>query len=201
MVAGAHVLAGPQDEAALLAWIGRRYAVDLYPWAPLPADPAPVHWADTRPGDTLAVHAPQLGPLRLVRPGRDGFDTSTRAGAWAHVTWQRLSPAPGLGLIDPEASPVLLWSRGEAGENVMCGGEIGSQAEAMDTVGPGYVAWATSVMGRVRRTGTPVWGLAKAAVRPDLDVHFPHVSTVYALPEALARLESGGWRARQRPHQ
>lgn len=201
MVAGAHFLAGPADEAALLAWLSRRYAVEIHPWAPLPRDPQPINWAATRPGDTLAVHAAALGPLRLIRPEPEGFDTSTRDGAWAEIAWHRLEPGPGLGLIDPESSPVLMWRRAEAGADVLCDSEIGTQAASMETVGRDYLTWANSVMAWVRRNGTAVWGLKTQAVRPDLDVQFPHVSTVYALPEARARLESGVWRARSRPHQ
>jgi hypothetical protein len=37
-----------------------------------------------------------------------------------------------------------------------------------------------------------VWGLDRGGVRPDIDVNLPIVNNVYALPVALAMLESGG---------
>ncbi len=46
-------------------------------------------------------------------------------------------------------------------------------------------------MSWVRRTGTKVWGLEKAAARPDLDIELSFLNTVVALPGALAALEGG----------
>jgi hypothetical protein len=40
--------------------------------------------------------------------------------------------------------------------------------------------------GWVRRRGIKVWGLQRRNVRPDLDIALAAVSTIYALPGALA---------------
>jgi hypothetical protein len=39
--------------------------------------------------------------------------------------------------------------------------------------------------------GTKVWGHERRDIRPDLDIMLGIVSTIYALPDALAALEAG----------
>lgn len=107
-----------------------------------------------------------LGPPTVIRPGDAPMDEATRAGVFNRINWDRLRPAPSEGLVDSNASPVLLWVPGPVGESF----------------GPssGYDA-----------KGTRVWGSEQGSVRPDLDIELGFVNNVYALPEALGALESG----------
>jgi hypothetical protein len=61
----------------------------------------------------------------------------------------------------------------------------------MSAVSSDYERWARRVMDWVRRRGTKVWGLQARAIRPDLDLQRTDVTTVFALPDALAALEGG----------
>jgi hypothetical protein len=92
---------------------------------------------------------------------------------------------------DVNFSPVLFWRPGRAVEGTVGVSDIGSQADAMARVSAEYQRWVNRVIGWVRRKGVKVWGLERAAIRPDLDIRIPFVNTVYALPHALEALEKG----------
>jgi hypothetical protein len=94
-------------------------------------------------------------------------------------------------LIDSNISPVLFWRPGHSNDSVLRVSEIGSQADSTSAVSPEYERWVNRIMGWVRRRGTKVWGLQRRNVRPDLDIAMAFVSTIYALPDALAALEAG----------
>ena len=119
------------------------------------------------------------------------MNESSKAGVFNRLNWQRLSPGDEAGLIDSNISPVLFWKPGHSDDSVLRVSEIGSQADSMSAVSPEYGRWVNRVMGRVRRRGTKVWGLQGRSVRPDLDIALAVVSTIYALPGALAALEAG----------
>jgi hypothetical protein len=61
----------------------------------------------------------------------------------------------------------------------------------MSAVSLEYERWVNRIMGWVRRRGTRVWGRQRRNIRPDLDIALDVVSTIYALPGALAALEAG----------
>lgn len=69
--------------------------------------------------------------------------------------------------------------------------DVGSQADHPAQISEEYDRWLKRVLGWVRRAGTRVWGLEQASLRPDLDLQLSILNGVYALPGALAALESG----------
>ena len=115
----------------------------------------------------------------------------TRAGVFNRINWDRLRPNAREGLVDSNASPVLLWTPGAANDSDLRVSSIGSQADAMSAVSSEYERWVNRVMGWIRRKGTKVWGLEPSDLRADLDIQFPFVNAVYALPGALSALERG----------
>lgn len=116
---------------------------------------------------------------------------SNRSGVFNRLNWERLNPEPGEALVDSNASPVLLWVPATCADDALGSGHIGSQADSLSTVSKDYERWAHRVMNWVRRRGTKVWGLETTDVRPDLNLRRPDVTTVFALPDALAALEGG----------
>jgi hypothetical protein len=116
---------------------------------------------------------------------------SDRSGLFNRLNWERLRPASSEGLIDSNASPVLFWSCGSSSEQHICVSEIGSQADSAVQISKEYEGWVKRTMGWVRRRGTKVWGLETTSIRPDLDIRLQTMSAVYALPDALSRLEAG----------
>jgi hypothetical protein len=119
------------------------------------------------------------------------MNESNRAGVFNRLNWQHLSPGDEEGLIDSNISPVLFWRPGHSDDSALLTSEIGSQADSMSAVSPEYERWVNRVMGWVRRRGTMVWGRQRRNVRPDLNIALAVVSTIYALPDALAALEAG----------
>ena len=105
------------------------------------------------------------------------------------LTWERLKPTEGL--VDSNASPVLLWTPATQGPDGLGSGTIGSQADSMSAVSKDYERWVNRTMNWVRRKGTRVWGLESQHQRADLDLRRTDVTTVYALPDALRTLEGG----------
>jgi hypothetical protein len=107
------------------------------------------------------------------------------------LNWQRLSPSGKEGLIDSNISPVLLWRAGHSNDSVLRVSEIGSQADSMRAVSPEYERWANRIMGWVRRRGIRSGDCKDATSAPIWTSLWPWVSTIYALPGALAALEAG----------
>jgi hypothetical protein len=67
-----------------------------------------------------------LGPPVAIRPGDDAMAEPTRAGVFNRINWDRLRPAPGEGLMDSNASPVLLWEPGQSSGTTVGVSAIGS---------------------------------------------------------------------------
>lgn len=114
---------------------------------------------------------------------------STKAGVFNRLNWERLRPEAREALVDSNASPVLFWTPGTATDFEIRVSSIGSQADSMRSISADYERWVYRVMGWVRRRGVKVWGLERSAIRPDLDIQLSFVNTVYALPDALSKLE------------
>lgn len=131
-----------------------------------------------------------FGEPSILRPGDASMGESSKAGVFNRINWERLKPKADEGLVDSNASPVLLWTPATQGPDGLRSGSIGSQADSMSAVSKDYERWVNRVMSWVRRSGTRVWGL-EHDTRVDLDLRRSDVTTVYALPDALTVLEGG----------
>ncbi len=191
MVAAVHYFATARDQESLLDYLGEPESVTLCPWPVL----GPSRAALTRRQALASVHVAMMsaafGPPSLIRPGDAAMNESSKAGVFNRLNWQQLSPGDEAGLIDSNISPVLFWRLGHSDDSVLRVSEIGSQADSMSAVSPEYERWVNRIMGWVRRRGTRVWGRQRRNIRPDLDIALDVVSTIYALPGALAALEAG----------
>jgi len=190
VVAAVHFYATPADQLQLLDYLGEPDDVSLHPW-PLVQSP-PLFLSRS---DALA-RAQVMVARRLVQPTIIGLGDAamvqpSRAGVFNRINWERLSPEPNEGLVDSNASPVLLWTPATASPGALGSGSIGSQADSMSAVSMDYELWANRVMNWIRRRGTKVWGLETHDIRPDLDIRRTDLTTVFALPDALSALERG----------
>jgi hypothetical protein len=191
VVAAVHYFATVRDQEALLGYLGEPGSVTLHPWPVIDPSRAALSRHQALASVHVAVVSAAFGAPSLIRPGDAAMSESSKAGVFNRLNWQRLSPGDEAGLIDSNISPVLFWKPGLSDDSVLRVSEIGSQADSMSAVSPEYGRWVNRVMGRVRRRGTKVWGLQGRSVRPDLDIALAVVSTIYALPGALAALEAG----------
>lgn len=191
MVAAIHYFATEADQWALLDYLGEPSAITIQPW---PVVTFPALYLKRMQvltfGTVMLVHR-RLGDPVLIGPGSAPMAASTKAGLFNRLNWERLRPAATESLVDSNASPVLFWRPGRATAEEIQTSEIGSQADSMAAISEGYSRWVNRTMNWVRRKGTKVWGLERTSIRPDLDIRLSTVSTVYALPDALATLESG----------
>ena len=92
------------------------------------------------------------------------MDEPTTAGVLNRINWDRLGPGPGEGLVDSNASPVLLWQPAEMSESVLGVNLIGSQADSIVAVSTAYQRWINRTISWIRRKGTKVWGLEQGEV-------------------------------------
>lgn len=191
MVAAVHYFATARDQESLLDYLGEPESVTLRPWPVLDPSRATLSRRQALASVHVTVVSAAFGPPSLLRPDDAAMDESGKAGVFNRLNWQRLSPGDEEGLIDSNISPVLFWRPGHSNDSVVRVSEIGSQADSMSAVSPEYERWVNRIMGWVRRRGTKVWGLQRRNVRPDLDIAMAFVSTIYALPDALAALEAG----------
>jgi hypothetical protein len=191
VVAAVHYFATARDEESLLDYLGEPESVTLRPWPILDPSQATLTRRQALASVQATVVSTAFGPPSLIRPGDAAMNESSKAGAFNRLNWQRLSPDCKEGLIDSDISPVLFWRPGHSDDSVLRVSEIGSQADSMSAISPEYERWVNRIMGWVRRRGTKIWGLQRRDIRPDLDIALAFVSTIYALPDALAALEAG----------
>jgi hypothetical protein len=191
VVAAVHYFATARDQESLLDYLGEPESVTLRPWPVLDPSRATLGRRQALASVHVTVVSAAFGPPSLIRPGDAAMDEPGKAGVFNRLNWQRLSPSDEEGLIDSNISPVLFWRPGHSNDSVLRVSEIGSQADSLSAVSPEYERWVNRIMGWVRRRGTKVWGLQRRNVRPDLDIAMDVVSTIYALPDALAALEAG----------
>jgi hypothetical protein len=191
VVAAVHYFATARDQESLLDYLGEPESVTLRPWPVLDPSRATLGRRQALASVHVTAVSAAFGPPSLIRPGDAAMDEPGKAGVFNRLNWQRLSPSGGEDLIDSNISPVLFWRPGHSNDSVLRVSEIGSQADSMSAVSPEYERWVHRIMGWVRRRGTKVWGLQRRNVRPDLDIAMDVVSTIYALPDALAALEAG----------
>ena len=191
MVAAVHFYATECDQQHLLDYLGEPDDATLMAW-PLLQSPA-VALSRTQAlsaGHVTVANRRFNGPVGM-RQSDAAMNEASRAGVFNRLNWERLKPKPHETLTDPNTSPVLFWTPATHGRDGLTSGSIGSQADSMRAVSQDYERWVNRVMSWVRRRGTKVWGLDTSRVRPDLNIRRPDVTTVFALPEALDRLESG----------
>jgi hypothetical protein len=192
VVAAANFFATPADDAALLNYLGEPIAVSLHRWPVVPISLNPLPRSELGNKKQIMIVSHELGLPRLIRAEDDSaMQGGTRAAVFNRINQERLAPAPGDGLVDSDASPVLLWVRGGTTDALIHQSQIGTQADSPAAISPEYQRWARRVMSWVRRNGTRVWGPESKQLRPDLDIDVHHISPIYALPGALAALEAG----------
>ena len=191
VVAAVHFYATATDQAHLLDHLGEPAEVTLHPWPVVALSPVTLSRDEALASGHVMVESQSLGPPAVLRVGDAAMSGSSKAVVFNRLNWERLKPKPTEGLVDSNASPVLLWTPATQCSEGLRSGSIGSQADSMKAVSEDYERWVNRVMGWVRRRGTVVWGWKAERQRSDLDLRRTDVTTVYALPEALARLESG----------
>jgi hypothetical protein len=180
-----------EDEDALLDYLGEPEAITLHTWPISPLGLPPLARGDLGTMHSVMVVSRALGPPRLIHPDDAAMQGAGRAAVFNRMNWERLSPGRTDGLVDSNASPVLLWRRGTREGSVIHQSQIGLQADSMSAVSGDYERWVNRVTSWVRRRGTRVWGLERDALRPDLTIVIDHISSIYALPGALEALKAG----------
>jgi hypothetical protein len=191
VVAAVHYFATVSDQMKLLDYLGEPVDVSLHPWPVVGSPPMVLSRDQALTAGQVMIARHALGRESLIGPGSAAMEASTKAGVFNRINWDRLRPKEGSALVDSNTSPVLLWTPAESNASTFHTSGIGSQADSMAAISSEYERWAHRVMGWVRRNGTKVWGLERERIRPEFDIELPHVSTVYALPEALAALGRG----------
>lgn len=191
MVAAVHFYATATDQEQLLDHLGEPDEVTLRPW-PVVALPATVlSRQDAMSSGQVMIESRAFGPPVVLRKGDPAMAARSKAGVFNRLNWERLKPQPSEGLVDSNASPVLLWTPATRGPDGLYSGTIGSQADSMSAVSKDYERWVNRTMGWVRRKGTRVWGLDAQHQRADLDLRRTDLTTVYALPDAMNSLRGG----------
>ena len=153
--------------------------------------------ADAPPGEQaldagrVMVVSHSLGPPIVLREGDTAMEGPSRAALFNRMNWDRLRLTSTDGLVDSNASPVLLWTPAFQDDEGFRSGFIGSQADSMSAISKDYERWVNRSMNWVRRRGTRVWGWRPEHQRRDLDLRRPDLTTVYALPDAMRLLRSG----------
>jgi hypothetical protein len=191
VVAAVHFYGTRADQVELLDYLGEPTDASLHPW-PLVQSPLLVFSRDEAMASPhVMVASRRFGEPAIIREGDAATTGGTRAALFNRMNLDRFRPRATEGIVDSNASPVLLWKPAGSNAEGLQAGDIGSQADSMSAISKDYELWATRVMNWVRRKGTKVWGLEQHDVRADLDIRRTTVSTVYALPGALAALEGG----------
>jgi len=191
VVAAVHYFATKADQLDLLDYLGEPQQVSLHPW-PVMGSPRQVLSREEAiaHSQVTIVHA-ELGPPIGRGPNSPAMNAKTKAGVFNRMNRERLRLRSHELLVDANASPVLLWQPAVLDDSVLRVSVLGSQADSTSAISVDYERWVNRVMGWVRRKGTKVWGLEAGDTRPDLDIDLPHISTVYALPAAVAGLGQG----------
>lgn len=191
MVAAVRFYATATDQIRLLDSLGEPSEVALRPWPVVASPPIALTREQALGSGQVMVVSRALGPPVVLQEGDAAMADRSKAGVFNRLNWERLRPKPIEGLVDSNASPVLLWTPATDGPDGLGSGAIGSQADSMGAVSEDYQRWVHRAMSWVRRRGTRVWGLEPEHQRSDLDLRRTDVTTVYALPDALRSLESG----------
>jgi hypothetical protein len=191
VVAAVHFYGTTSDQLELLDYLGEPDDVTLHPWPLLVSPAASLTRQDALSRPHVMVASRAFGQPSGIRSGEAAMSEPSRSGVFNRLNLERLNPKPNEALVDSNASPVLLWAPATHAGEALGSGHIGSQAESMSAVSADYERWANRVMSWVRRRGTKVWGLEAPGIRPDLDLRRTDVTTVFALPNALAELEGG----------
>lgn len=191
MVAAVHYFATLSDQTDLLDYLGEPVDVSLHPWPVVASPPVILSRAQALKAGHVMIVRPALGRETLTGPGSAAMEASTKAGVFNRINWDRLRPKKGSALVDSNRSPVLFWTPAESKPSTLHTSSIGSQADSMAAISSEYERWVNRVMAWVRGNGTKVWGLERERIRPAFNIELPHVSTVYAMPNALAALERG----------
>lgn len=191
MVAGIHFYASSEDVTDLLDYLGVDLTATIWPWPVVQDEPVSLSREEAGSEHAVIILSAELGPPTVVHRNEPVSDGGSVTAVFTRMNFERIDPTLGLGLVDPDHSPVLFWQPGDVRADKLTTHNLGSQANAMRAISPTYERWVTRVMGWVRRRGTRVWGLERAALRPDLNINVSTVSAIYALPGALRLLELG----------
>jgi hypothetical protein len=186
-----HFYATTTDQEHLLDHLGEPHEATLQPWPVVTSPPIVLSREVALIRGQVMILSRALGPPTVLRKGDSAMAGPSRAAAFNRLNWEQLEPQPAHGLVDSNASPVLLWTPATLGPDGLRSGNIGSQADSMSAVSTDYERWAKHTMNWVRRKGTRVWGWQLRHQRSGLDLHRTDVTTVYALPDALKTLQAG----------
>lgn len=191
VVCAVHFYATESDESALLDHIGVPAAARIFRWVPMSRDdPAFIEREDLGASSQVGILRPDLGGVEII-DSESSHDSSFKARVFNQLNWDRQQPGRGEGIIDWNRTPALFWVRGSSEGEELHRSTLGSQADAMDRISDDYRRWVNSMMGWVRRRGLVVWQWTRDGGQSDFDVRLSIANTIYALPEAAARLEDG----------
>ena len=187
MAGGVHFFATASDEDVLLDFLDEPASVRLFQWW---GEPDTYLARNARQGHGgIGIHAIHQGPLQWVRINDTTTHPDGRSSLLRRVNW---SNDPRHALLDVDASPALLWSRGSTAGPTITPSALGHQAASLREMTDEFRRWESRVIRWVNRTGTVVWNCADPRnPQPTGDVQLLTVSTVYALPGAAAAIREG----------
>lgn len=193
MAGGVFFFATASDEDLLLDYLDEPASARLFEWWGEPDEYVDRHMASRL--SEIGIHAVDQGPLRWVRTNAKAARTDGRSSVFRRINW---SNQPGRTLLDVDASPAPLWSRGLSNAVTLTPSALGHQATSLRAMPDEFRRWESRAVRWIRRTGSVVWNCSDPRnPRPAADVQLITVSTVYALPGAGAALRGG---ARGRSH-
>lgn len=154
VVAAVDFYATAADQECLLDYLGEPAEVTLRPWPVVSSHAAVLSRESALSSGQVMLVSRALGPPVAVRVGDAAMAEPTKAGVFNRLNWERLKPKPDEGLVDSNASPVLLWTPAIQGPDGLGSGTIGSQADSVGAVSEDYERWVNRTMNWVRRKGT-----------------------------------------------
>jgi len=129
----------------------------------------PLHWHTAPPGVKGETHGELVANVLVAE------------------AWERRRPEAGEGFIDVDRSPLLVYERPGNGRGPLLPSALVCPASSPDQVSSEYAGWVRKIWAWIRRRATRVhdWRERHPRLRNDLMI----LSSVYAFPEALARLD------------
>jgi hypothetical protein len=159
VVAAVHFYATATDQEYLLDHLGEPDEVTLRPWPVVASPPIVLSREVALSGGQVMVVSRALGPPAVIREGDPAMAGPSKAGVFNRLNWERLKPKPTEGVVDSNASAVLLWTPATQDSDGLGSGAIGSQADSMSAVSKDYERWVNRTMSWVagRAHGSGGW--------------------------------------------
>lgn len=172
MVGATYYYADARDEDDLLDYLREGTDVTLRPWPLLHADRRLTRVAARSTPHVLVVSA-ALGEPAFIGDGDGAMRGGTASAVFNRLNLQSVQAVGRDAIVDFNASPVLLWEPGSFSASELTCGSIGTQADSPNEISADYFRWVQRVAAWIRRRGTPVWGLGRSTLRPDLTIDIP----------------------------